>query len=235
MSVTRHLMLASAVATLCIFPVASAAIVVQYRFGVDYGAASYSPTIEHPLVTDDYAADDVTWGIGTTGSKGISTGGGLGGNPRPGLYTRSTGVADTLANAVAGNDYVAFTIAANTGYKLYLTGFSFDYNFNDTPGATFTLRSGLDGYTGNLAQFTTSVTGSYQNTGVIGLGSGFGGLSTVGFRIFLNDGSFESDLYTLRLDNITVNGDVIPEPASAALFGLAGLALLRRWRRAGQR
>ncbi|OPZ24372.1 MAG: hypothetical protein BWZ02_02856 [Lentisphaerae bacterium ADurb.BinA184] len=223
MPIPRTVPLAGVIALLSLAASTPAALIVEYRFT----SSSYSPTTQHPLVTADDAFDDVMWGGGITGMRGITASAGVGDSFS--LYTRSTGVD----SSITPTDYVGFTLAADPGKTLDLTDVAFYYTFNGGTGytATFTLRSSLDGYTADLAQFVKpSSSGGYNagwtSTGPIALGSAFGNIASVGFRIFLSD-DVESNTYSLRLDNLTVNGEVIPEPASAALLGLVALAFLR--------
>jgi hypothetical protein len=62
-------------------------------------------------------------------------------------------------------------------------------------------------------------------------GQGLSG--TVYFRVYAGGGKQNNDSDdTFYLDNITVRGDVVPEPATMAMLGIGGLAALLRRRKA---
>ncbi|WP_435893406.1 PEP-CTERM sorting domain-containing protein [Oceaniferula spumae] len=67
----------------------------------------------------------------------------------------------------------------------------------------------------------------------LGLTSENGSSDTFRFAIFVTDDKYSSNYSRIALDNFRVNGhvDCVPEPASAALLGLAGFAMLLRRRR----
>jgi hypothetical protein len=51
-------------------------------------------------------------------------------------------------------------------------------------------------------------------------------------RVYLRRNNINAASRTFQIDNFQINGDVIPEPASIAIFGgLAAFGLVRRVRR----
>lgn len=128
------------------------------------------------------------------------------------------------------------------GETLNLTSFDFDYFATNIFGQFFTgVYSDAVGYTGTGDKLgTTNITGNAGNSFSLDLtssntvaGSAFTGLTngeTIEFRIFFGDSSTaQSRIH--RVDNIVVNGTVVPEPGSYALLaGLSGLmfVMLRR-------
>lgn len=149
------------------------------------------------------------------------------------------------AISASSTDYIQFTLSATSGNVLNLGSISFDHAFNysgspaATQVATFEVRSSLDGYASSIGSGTSNpVSGTTPSwtTASIGLSAlPYQGLSTITFRIYFNDGDNALSTSYLRLDNLTVTANAIPEPsAAAALAGLCGLGLAaaRRRRRA---
>ena len=77
-----------------------------------------------------------------------------------------------------------------------------------------------------LATFSRASTTFSSSTGSLDGVSLFGGDTlTVYFRFFKSLTDNTTTNRAMDLDNITLNGDVVPEPASMAVFGLVGLGV----------
>jgi hypothetical protein len=77
-----------------------------------------------------------------------------------------------------------------------------------------------------LATFDrTSATFTSGSTGFAGVSLFGGDTLTVYFRFFKDSSDNNTTNRAFDLDNITLNGDVVPEPASMAVFGLVGLGV----------
>lgn len=77
-----------------------------------------------------------------------------------------------------------------------------------------------------LATFDrTSTTFTAGSAGLTGVTLGTGDMLTVYFRFFKSASDNTTTNQRLDLDNITLSGDVVPEPASMAVFGLVGLGV----------
>ncbi len=64
--------------------------------------------------------------------------------------TGNTVAGNTLAEAIAGNDYIQFTVTPNAGFSFTATSFVFSWDRSTTGPSSVTLRSSLDGYTTNI-------------------------------------------------------------------------------------
>ena len=194
-------------------------------------------------------------GIGSAGNEflsgasnnGWSTGGitnlGLANATTPHRFVRSNVTTTTAAAAITANDYFKFTLTPNATFLANLTDLFFDYSgtgaTNVPNTSTFFVRSGADNFAADVGT-TVSATQAEGNSvfrrQTIDLtGASFQNLTAaIEFRIYVFASiAAPSDFGIVRLDNITLNGDIapIPEPSSLALVGSLGvLALLRRRR-----
>ncbi len=73
--------------------------------------------------------------------------------------TGNTVAGNTLAEAIAGNDYIQFTVTPNSGFSFTPTSFVFTWDRSGTGPSSVTLRSSADGYASDLG----SVTGIAQS------------------------------------------------------------------------
>lgn len=64
--------------------------------------------------------------------------------------TGNTVAGNTLVEAIAGNDYIQFTVTPNAGFSFTATSFVFSWDRSTTGPSSVTLRSSLDGYTTNI-------------------------------------------------------------------------------------
>ncbi len=124
-----------------------------------------------------------------------------------------------VANVFSGNAswgsvfsstrYLEFTVTPATGYSLTISSLTFDY-FRSAAGATNTsVRSNADNYAADILSPFSVGTGS--TSGNIPLsGTGFTNLvAPITFRIYGWGGSSTGDF---RVDNVTLNGYLLPAP-----------------------
>ncbi len=188
-------------------------------------------------------------------------------NVTVGGLTRGSGIATTATGAsyawgghdfqnasasaaIAGNDYATFSVTANSGYELAISGFS-AYNIRHSGTGP---NTGLWQYSLNGVDFTDigtsfsygAVTTSAGNTMAAVDLSGISALqhvaagSTVTFRIASWGGSGASGTWYLNdpskttAADFTVNGttSAVPEPSVCIVLALAGLCLIPAVRRA---
>lgn len=159
----------------------------------------------------------------------------------------------TKAAAPDQRQFFEFTIAPDAGWSLNLHSLTVTEKRIGSGAREWSVRSSLDGFAQDLARFqTTPSEGAAGMPSVVALGSEFVGLKqAVTFRLF----GFSAPADRIRviagwpislrvpaaangswfLDNLAVQGSVVPEPAALGWvvgLGLAGFAVLRRRRRA---
>lgn len=184
-------------------------------------------------------------------AMGVSSGGLVKGDGIDPFQTRTVGGqnvmrfrndegANTRSLAIANKTYGEFTLTANAGYSLNLTGF--DIKAMSANGApNFQSRYFFVQYrTGNIGAFTDLIADTLVPGGSLTSHSAslsLTNLQSITFRIYgYNNptGSTRPDR-GLQYDDIVVKGAAVPEPGSMSLLavGLAGFAALRR-RRSGR-
>ncbi len=135
----------------------------------------------------------------------------FGGN---GWYDNGDPIPTDLANAIADNEYIAFTVAPNTGYSFTPTSFTFYWDRSVTGPSSVSLRSSVDNFTANLGS-VTSLPATLSGPFTIPI-SGLTKMSgTVTFRLygygattsFSGDGGFD---VATNIVNVQLNG--IAEP-----------------------
>ncbi len=206
-------------------PAHAVEILAQYNFGPDIAGGTFSPTQQAADVSATAVTanpSDLT--IEFTASS-VS-----------GAALRIVGTASTTGsnaterenNAIAANRYAQFSLTPDAGFTLDLANLTFDVR----AGGTSTPR-GYAIYVSTNGFTTSTRLGGEENPGTTYVPRDFsigltGIASTTTFRIYHWAGATDRDI---RIDNLTINGEVIPEPASLALMGLGGLLMLGRGRR----
>ncbi len=191
---------------------ASAAIITQYTF-YDSGD-TYSATTEASNIT---ASDYDTNASNRAFSSDVPTGGGP-----TSITSDGWNVADK---------YYFFSLTVDGGYELTLDSLTFDYSADASGVDTYDVRYSTDGFGSSTSIGSGALTkdGTWYsvaaNTGLPDTGL----TGTVSFRMY-GSGANSAGKDWLH-DNVTVNGSVIPEPATLGLLVLGGLTLLRRRRK----
>jgi hypothetical protein len=168
-------------------------------------------TTEPSVVNDiNISTSNLTFGSGVTPAAN--------GNRFGGSNWWNTGdsATSTLAQAVAGNDYIQFTVTPNAGFAFTPTSFVFSWDRSNSGPTSVTLRSSVDGYVANLgtvagmaASLTTGNT--ITITGLVDITTattfrlyGYGGTATGG------TGGFDA---TANAVNVVLNGSTVSTSA----------------------
>jgi len=211
------------------------ASIVTYEFGTGTSVGSLATTADPNLAASAFADGDGTTSYSTTV-----------GNPVPSVEKSYSEITLATGSYLASNGYYEFSLTANTGYELNLTGLSFDYDKNQLtgggakPAITFDLRSSLDGYASTLGAVVdpgNAATGTFQ-TSIMNLSDI---TESVTFRIYLAKGNANfASAGLVHIDNVAVDGSVDalaanPEPTTLAIWGGLGLLglLVARWKKKG--
>ena len=140
-------------------------------------------------------------------------------------FIRSSATTDYILDAIAGDDYLSFTITPNGGYSMNLTNLTFDYGYTSTASnqigkiLTAYLLTDIDGFTNELDVLdsqtitVTNVAGAssipYQPVTIDLSGVQFQDVATATeFRIYLTDDATDNDVIH-RLDNVVLDGLVV--------------------------
>ena len=177
---------------LSLLPLAVEAQVVTYTYDDGSGGGTTAPNQVDPNAT----ASNTTYGPGT-GSNSF-----FGGNPGQAIAANGFNSAGFDAD-----DYFGLEVSPNSGFELDLSSLTFDTRRSSTGPPSLELRSSLDNYASTVATGTAST--SFPGTVSFDLsGAAFQDVtSAVTFRIYAFGASSGSG--TLRLDNVTLNGDVV--------------------------
>jgi autotransporter-associated beta strand protein len=128
--------------------------------------------------------------------------------------TGNTAAGNTLAEAVAGNDYIQFVVTPGTGYSFSTTDFRFIWDRSGTGPSSLVLRSSADSFAANLGTVTGTVSGNQTTVNTMtfsltGLASattfrlyGFGATGTGG------TGGFDT-VTGATTPNVILSGDVL--------------------------
>jgi len=128
----------------------------------------------------------------------------------------NTGTSDISLDAV--HAWVKRDVAASPASAAISFVSSTDLDLTAGAGTTLAF-GGIGGYAG----WDQSIAGVFAGTNVLSAGE-----TVVLAWDFVGSGTENS---RLRVGNVAISGSVVPEPSSAALIGLAGLAFIARRRR----
>lgn len=133
-------------------------------------------------------------------------------------FTITAGAEDVVLNTITWAHYGTNTNFAGADFSVYAFQQSVGFNAGDEIG--FTSTAGAE-VAGDTADFSS---GALALSGTITAGS------TEEFRFYYVDNSTSTTRIS-KLNSISITGNTVPEPSSAALLGLGGLALILRRRK----
>lgn len=219
---------ALAVMTLLLLPAtAEAQALLQWNTFGNAGTETSEPSVFNDT---NISAASLTLGAGVTAAGNANRFGGSNwfntGNTNP----------STLAEAIAGNNFIQFTLTPNSGFQFTATSFTFSWDRSNTGPSSVALRSSLDGFAANLGQVTgLAAAVTTGNTITI---SGLTNVTTaVTFRLYGfaatatgGTGGFDTatNAINVQLLGSTSAISAIPEPTTV-LAGV-GAALALGWR-----
>jgi len=213
MKKTVRSLFAIAICALCVST--AQASLVQYNFGTGGGTLAGSGI--DPLAT----ATVISMGSGLKGANsGIDS---TKGNPVDSFNFGKNDMADssTLAASITASRYIQFTVTANTGYHLDLNGYTLTLQaFGHDAKEAFAVRSSVDSYASDLVNFGAGDTS--WAPGTVNFSGSYDNLNSITFRIYGWSTGGKQDSW---VDNINLNGTVVPEPVTYAL-AVAGLVFV---------
>ena len=245
MSATTSVLIRSSIAASLLAMQAHGAILASYEFT----GTSLDATTAHPdLIASALAVgvDGTELGVFANNQGHGISGGTVIANTSPAsasaptFYVVGTNTTTTAAGSVTANDFVHFTINVANGLQGTLSSLTFDYttngNTSGTNTSTFFLRSSVDGYTNDIGSsasvsyFSNNLLNNPYLRHTVDLSSFSPVEDDITFRLYIYQTGGTGNV--TRFDNLTLNGDVIPEPATCVLAGLGLFAALGRRRRA---
>ena len=161
----------------------------------------------------------------------------------PGNYRKFQNGRAELSVQNPTPNILQFTVTVDDTTTIDLSTLAFDYGYvnpvapNDvTPFWNLSLTSGsadaLSGGVGTVATGDTSFHASPESLNLSGLTNLTDTSVTFTYSFTTTEGRNNNSFNRIHtMDNIVLSGAVVPEPSSAALLGLGGLALLMRRRK----
>ncbi|RZJ35983.1 MAG: choice-of-anchor D domain-containing protein [Flavobacterium sp.] len=159
--------------------------------------------VSEPSINNDpnISAANLTLGAGVTAAANMNRFGGSN------WWDTGDAGTSTIANAVAGNDYIQFIVTPNAGYSFTPTSFVFNWDSSGTGPKSVALRSSVDGFSSNIGSLTAAAIGIANTITISGITNS---TSAITFRIYgFGDtaaggtGGFDVSINAV---NVTLNG-----------------------------
>jgi hypothetical protein len=155
-------------------------------------------------------------------------------------------VVGSLSGNFDANDYIGFTLTADSGYTLDLNSITFGIGRSGSGPRTWQWRSSVDNFVSALAGYTTVASGLTNSSGILTnpdsnsswtgnvlsfSGSSFSGLTSITLRLYGYNSEGAGGTGGLQGPlGFSVTMNQVPAPGAMALLGVAGLLGARRRR-----
>ena len=210
---------------------APAVILAQYNFASGV------------VTSSDPAGDGGSGNFSVNNGSTVGGGAGFSGGTHMAFF-RSDGLTASEMDAVAAPDYFSFTYTPDAGsYQLTSLTLLFGGSSNTDANGTFTshvsLRSDAEAvdYSSVLGSSSKVIGNADADNHLDAVSfdlSGFAELQTitapVTFRLYVYAENAGLSSEILRMDDVVLNGNLVPEPSVAVLGALAAFGLIRRRR-----
>jgi len=221
----KRLFVTSIIALTLLKSADAAAILAWNTFG-NAGTETTEPSFSNDA---GVSAANLTLGAGVTAA---ANGNRFGGNA---WFDTGDTNPTTLAESVAGNDYIQFIVTPVDGFSVSVTSFVFSWDHSSTGPGSLTLRSSADGFTSDLGG-VTGLAASITTGNTINITTVPDFTTSTTFRLYgfgatasTGTGGFDT---ASSVVNVQLNGtvDPVPEPTSIPLVvgGVGTLLLFRR-------
>ncbi len=190
-------------------------------YGNNGGIETFEPSINNnPYV----GADSLLLGAGITPSANANR---FGGN---GWYKTGNANPTTLANAIADNDYIEFTVRPVTGATFTPASFVFSWERSSLGPAVLSLRSSADNYMADLGSVSTSTTLASYTINISGLANrsssitfrlyGYGAVPASSGAVGAGSGGFDqTGTASGGAVNVQLNGTTCIIPTAYTVYG----------------
>lgn len=222
----RFLRIACGICLLALAPALQAQVII-YNFGTTTNSVVPSTdTIDNMTGSNVSNANVSSFGTSTT-------------NPSSG-YTGASGDYNYALNTTAGgafnittSSYYTFTLTPSTGYAVQLNSIQFGFriaNLDSTP-TNYAILTSADGYASTLAtgSFAKGTSWSLYTPTISTVTTSINTALTI--RIYVWGSNGDANTGGVRLDDLQVSAQAIPEPSAVALLAISGVTLLTLRRR----
>ena len=164
----------------------------------------------------------------------LTRGGGLGNSTANPDSFNATGFLSTLASALAADSYFTFNLEASANYMFSVDSMVFNFEASPSGPQSWALFSSATGFDEVDALNNWISVGSGTQTATLSGVSEFQVITgSIEFRVYGYEASLQSGTGSFEGtgNDVTVHGEVVPEPATMGLLSLGALALAFRRKR----